>query len=168
MPNEPPFQHSTIMPNVGSVAPAVESAAEVSMSRILRRVLVALAVAGVACSIPTDACGCSPARTSVYVIGTLVDAAGTSVVGARLAFDGVATTGPGSDFALYVGTGSDAQTDGSGAFRGMAYSTFAPGALQLRVGVIRPATADTFRLSAGTATFRLDRPDTVRVALRLP
>lgn len=138
------------------------------ISRVSRAALAAVA-ATLACSIPTDVCGCPPARSTVFVRGTLTDAAGRAVAAARLYFDGVPVSQPAA-YTVYVGGQGDAQTDAGGAFRGLAYSAHSPGSLALRVGVVRPGLPDTVRLAAGEANFRSerDRPDTVSVNLRLP
>ena len=136
------------------------------MSR--RRTLAAAVAAAVllACTLPTDACGCTPARSWVFVIGT-VDAAGAPVSGARVYLDG-ASPATAAAMPVYVGPYPDATTDAAGAFRAPAYSMGAPGTLALRAAVVRPGAADTVRLAAGTALFRLERPDTARVTLHLP
>jgi hypothetical protein len=91
------------------------------------------------------------------------------VAGARVYLDG-APTDPPPLLPAPFWSAPDAQTDAAGTFRAPAYSPSPPGVLELRVAVTRPGVADTVRLSAGRVAFRIDRerPDTVRVALRLP
>ncbi|MBA3889104.1 MAG: carboxypeptidase regulatory-like domain-containing protein [Gemmatimonadaceae bacterium] len=138
-----------------------------TFTRMSRFALVGVG-ATLACSIPTDLCGCPPARSAVYVRGTLTDANGLAIAGARVYLDGV-PTGTTADLLALNGFGAS-QTDADGAFRGLAYSMFSPGPLALRAAVVRPGLPDTVRLAAGLATFRYerDRPDTVSVDLRLP
>lgn len=142
-----------------------------SRSLILRSTRYAVAFVGatLACSIPTDLCGCPPARSAVFVRGTLTDADGAAIAGARVYLDGVPES-QASASPIYVSGAGDAQTDAAGAFRGLAYSIYAPGPLSLRAAVVRPGLPDTVSLAAGVANFRYerDRPDTVSVSLRLP
>jgi hypothetical protein len=135
----------------------------------LGRAALACLGATLACSIPTDVCGCTPARSIVFVRGTLTDAGGTPVAGARLYFDGV-PAGQSTSYRVDVRGPGDAQTDATGAFHGLVYSSYSPGPRRLRAAVVRPALSDTVSLSAGTAGFRneRERPDTVLVILRLP
>ncbi len=114
-------------------------------------------------------CGCPPARSAVFVRGTLTDATGDPVAGARMYFDGVRLDQTAA-YPLTAGGPGDAVTDREGAFRGLVYSGHAPGRLALRAAVVRPGQPDTVRLAAGEAAFRYERerPDTVTVHLRLP
>ena len=134
------------------------------------RPFVLASVAGIviACGFPTAVCGCSLGHSAVYVIGTLADAAGAPVVGARVFLDGFpATLTPSPP--IFVGD-QNVRTDATGAFRGIAYSYYGTVRMELRVAVLRTESADTSRLNAGEANFRWQRErlDTVRVNLRLP
>ena len=135
--------------------------------RPLSRALAALAVIALACSTPTDVCGCPPARSAVVVAGTVADAAGAPVAGARILLDAVPLTLSSEPPIAYSIV---PVTDAAGAFAGRAYSLWADDEQALRAAVVRPGTADTVRLRLGAATLRPEhgRLDTVRVALRLP
>lgn len=135
----------------------------------LSRFSAALIIAGLGCWFPTDICACPPARTAVYVIGSLTDAAGSPVADARLYLDGVPTNRTWDDPILVSGP-SSARSDAAGAFRGVAYSHWSPATLELRAVVVSPDLADTIRLSGGSVPFRQDGTtlDTARVTLRLP
>ncbi len=139
-----------------------------AFTRFNRVALVGIG-ATLACSIPTALCGCPPARSTAYVRGTLTDANGLAIAGARVYFDAVPTS-PGTAYPPVVAGLGESQTDAGGTFRGLVYSLFSPGPLALRAAVVRPGLPDTVRLAAGLATFRheRDRPDTVSVNLRLP
>jgi len=136
---------------------------------LLGRHVLTCVVASLACTIPTTLCGCPPARSTVFVRGSLTDAAGQTVGGARLYFDGVPAS-QSTSFPVYVGGPGDTQTDGGGTFATLIYSPFSPGQLVLRAAVVRPGLPDTVTLSVGGVTFRNERetPETVSVALHLP
>lgn len=142
------------------------------MSRSLMRLgryALTCGAATLACAIPTSVCGCTPSRSSVFVRGSLTDAAGQAVAGARLYFDG-APLGQATSSRVYVDGPGDAGTDASGAFQGRVFSVSPPGPLALRVAVVQAGLPDTVRLTVGSATFRnqRDTPDTVSISVRLP
>jgi hypothetical protein len=140
-----------------------------SLIPLAARCAVACVGATLACSIPTELCGCPAARSTVFVRGTVTDAGGVEIAGARVYLDGVPASQASAN-PIYVSGPGDAQTDAADTFRGLAYSVYAPGSLALRAAVVRPGLPDTVRLAAGAANFRheRDRPDTVSVDLRLP
>ena len=130
--------------------------------------LSAMAIAVViACSSPTDVCGCTPMPPSVVVVGTVTDASGAAVVGARLLFDGVpeamAVDPPLIDFDFAV-------TDQEGEFADRVLNwEYAMTELVLRAAVVEAGTTDTIRLRLGPARFRTGaRIDTIRVAISIP
>lgn len=130
--------------------------------------VAAMAVAVViACSTPTEVCGCSPPIPAVIVEGTVTNASGAAVAGARVLFDGVApemaSDPPLSDWLTTV-------TDAEGEFSGRAYSRGGQsGQLVLRAGVIKAGSTDTLRFRLGLANFHSGTPfDTIRVAIAIP
>lgn len=136
------------------------------MVRYVVRIGAALTVVALACTTPT-VCACTPARSAVVVSGTLTDASGEAVAGARLLFASEPQGRPPAQVMYYEYIG--APTSASGAFQGKAYG-WSPGTLELHVGVVQAGRADTVKLTAGLAQFRPERDplDTVRLSLRLP
>lgn len=121
----------------------------------------------IACSSPTDVCGCTPLPPSVVVVGTVTDANGAAVVGARLLFDAVPDT---MSFDPPLVDDNFTVTDEDGEFADHVLNwQHAPGDLVLRAGVVEAGTTDTIRLRLGLARFRTgSRLDTVRVAISIP
>jgi len=140
-----------------------------AVSRIVRPLAFGV-MAILACSAPTEVCGCSPARSVVLVRGTLLDTSGQPVAGARLHFDAVRRPTTRPDPEQFIGPRADATTDSVGAFRATVYSYFMPTGLELRAAVVRPGVLETVRLHVGPVPFRNDRvrPDSIRITLRLP
>src|SRR5688572_14609906 len=133
-----------------------------------RTSLGALAIAiAIACSSPTDVCGCTPLPPGVIVVGTVTEPSGAPVVGARLLFDGVPET---MSFDPPLDDDDITVTDARGEFSKRVLNWDYPtNELVLRAGVIRAGTTDTVRLRLGVATFRTgSRIDTVRVAMSIP
>lgn len=122
----------------------------------------------VACSTPTELCGCSIARAAVVVKGTLHTEAGEPVPGVQVNFDGVpATMSADPPMAL----DHPATTDAQGAFTTLAFSVFGSAEQTIRAVVIGAPHADTLRLRTGAmGAFREGSAtlDTVRLALRIP
>lgn len=119
------------------------------------------------CLWPTEACGCTPPRAAVVVLGTVTDAAGQPLTGTRVHLEGVA---PG-DSALPPRLGwVSATTDAAGAFATRAHARGAPGEYVVSAAMVRAGGADTVWRSGGVARFRSDFGplDTVRVTLRFP
>ena len=136
---------------------------------MLRRsyaIIAALGVVLASCSWPTDMCACPPARSSVFITGTFVDASGTPIGGARLYLVGQPDVGEAQQV---FATDLTAVTDAEGTFSGRVYSMHSPGELLVR-GLAVTTTADTIVVEAGTAQFRHEaqRPDTVTVGIRAP
>lgn len=121
----------------------------------------------IACSNPTDVCGCTPLPPGVVVVGTVTDGSGAAVVGARLLFDGVPAT---MSFDPPLVDHDFAVTDGEGAFADRVLNReYAMSELILRAGVVEAGSPDTIRLRLGPARFRTGgRHDTVRVAISIP
>ena len=133
-----------------------------------RTPLCALAIAIViACSSPTDVCGCTPLPPGVVVVGTVTAPSGAPVVGARLLFDGVPEA---MSFDPPLEDDEITITDERGEFSKRVLNwDYATNDLVLRAGVIRAGTSDTVRLRLGVARFRTgSRLDTVRVAISVP
>ena len=137
------------------------------MGRHSSMVLAALGAILASCSSPTGMCACPPARSSVFVVGTLVDATGVPISGGRIYLVGVSPRAEGQPL---FASDLTARTDADGAFRGRVYSMHSPSDLLVRGLVITPAATDTIVVDAGTARFRHEaqRPDTVRVDIRTP
>jgi len=116
---------------------------------------------------PTDMCSCPPSRSSVFLVGTLVDAMSQPVAGARLGFDG---SPPDRAWPPNFGANPIGPTGASGAFSGLIFSHVSPGMQVLRAAVVRTAGADTVRIDLWLVPFRHERdvPDTVRFTIRLP
>ena len=121
----------------------------------------------IACSSPTDLCGCSLPLPTVMVEGTVTDASGAAVVGARLLFDGVPQE---MSFDPPLQSGMLIFTDAEGEFSGRAQTNgIHSGELALRAGVIEAGTTDTLRFRLGLVRFRDRTPfDTIRVAITIP
>jgi hypothetical protein len=136
----------------------------------IARVLVVGVVALFACTTPTSLCGCPPTRSTVLVGGTLLDAGGVPVSGARVYLDGAPRPATGQPVPQYLDFTQSVTTNTAGSFRALAYSIYSPGTLELRAAVVRPGVADTVRLVVGLAPFHNERetPDSVYVTLRLP
>lgn len=130
--------------------------------------LAALTIAVViACSSPTDVCGCTPLPPGVVVVGTVTDASGAAVVGARLLFDGVPET-MSFDPPLIDDDFTVTNDEGEFADRVLNWK-YAESDLVLRAAVIEAGTTDTIRLRLGPARFRAGGTlDTVRVAISIP
>jgi hypothetical protein len=137
----------------------------------MARVLVGGVLALFACTTtPTSLCGCPPSRSTVLVGGTVLDAGGAPVSGARLYLDGAPRSGTGQSAPQYLDSAPSATTDATGSFRALVYSPYSPGILELRAAVMRPGVADTVRLVVGLASFHDERtqPDSIYATLRLP
>ena len=149
--------------------PALQSVAMPRLNvRRQRTPLGALAIAiVVACSSPTDACGCSPIPPGVIVVGTVTDASGAPVVGAQLLLDGIPDT---TTVEPPLADDGRTFTDETGEFTERVLSrNYLAGELILRAGVIEAGTTDTVRLRLGRARFRSGSPlDTLRVAISIP
>ena len=130
--------------------------------------LAALTIAVVvACSNPTDVCGCTPLPPGVVVVGTVTHASGAAVVGARLLFDAVPET---MSFDPPLIDHDFTFTDDEGEFADRVLNReYVESDLILRAAVVEAGTADTIRLRLGPARFRAGgRIDTVRVAISIP
>jgi len=137
------------------------------MLRYSSTIVAALGLVFASCSSPTELCSCPPARTSVFVVGMLVDANGAPISGARVYLVGEP---PRAEPLPLFATDPTATTGADGAFRGRVYSLFGPGEQLVRGLVVSPTATDTIVVDAGTAQFRYEeqRPDTVSVTIRTP
>lgn len=129
--------------------------------------VAALGVVLASCSFPTDMCACPPARSTVFVVGTLVDANGAPISGGRLYLVGQS---PRVEGQLLFASDLTATTDAGGAFSGRVFSLHSPGELVVRGLVITPTAGDTIVVEVGPAQFRHEaqRPDTLRVSIQIP
>jgi hypothetical protein len=101
----------------------------------------ALSAVVVACSMPTDACGCTPARSAAIVRGVLLDRDGQPLPNARLGLDGIPRGNARLD-SLPVSAFAVARTNADGSFRVVVYSGFSPDTLLLRIALM-PDTVTT-------------------------
>ena len=138
------------------------------MTRTLARLLAFTAVMAVACTGPTEVCGCSPQPEILVVTGHVTDAADAPVAGARVAIDAVPATfssEPPFPFERPATTGAD------GSFAIEVFDYYGAPELALRAGVVRAGTTDTVRVRLVTmvaADAGGSMPDTVNVTLKLP
>ena len=135
------------------------------MSRLLPRCLTIAGVLVVACTNPSDVCGCSIVPANVVVTGRVIDQADAPVAGARVSFDGVPLN---RSVEPPFRPREAAITDATGAFRGRAYSQYPDDEQAVRAAFVPAGSSDTIRLRIGTGRFRLPLVDTVHVTLRLP
>ena len=138
------------------------------MSRLAVRLLAAVTAIAIACTGPTDACGCSILPPAAVVTGRVIDAADAPVAGARVALDGVPVTMSAEPSFIFFG--DPAVTGADGRFVTRAHARFDDGELALRAAVVRAGSTDTVRVRVGT-TARFGgagAPDTVDVTVRLP
>jgi len=121
----------------------------------------------IACSNPTDVCGCTPLPPGVMVVGTLTDASGAGIARAQVLLDGIPPAVP---FDSPLDDDGPTLTDASGEFRERVLNWNGQlGELVLRAGVIEAGTTDTLRFRLGMARFRTGSPlDTIRVAIAIP
>lgn len=109
----------------------------------------------VACSIPTDVCGCPPARSAIIVRGELRDQNNSPLVNVRLALDGIPRHNPRYD-SLPVTDEHRVRTNADGTFRAVVYSAFAPDTLQLRLAIVPEGSTQAPPFAVILARFRLE------------
>lgn len=118
----------------------------------------------IACSTPTEGCGCSPSRSATEVVGTLKDALGSPLTNHLIVFEVKPEAYPN----LPSPAVTIARTDSTGAFAKRVYG-ISLGRHNIIARVVR-ASQDTVNIPVGSATFTYEGSgsDTLRVALRLP
>ena len=129
----------------------------------LRRAAVAI-VAFAACGTPTGLCGCPPARTSIVLLGRLVDGKSVLVPNAQVTVHASRQSGP---IDLLIISNHEYSTDSLGEFEGLVYSAESPGALWLRMVVRIAGSTSPFEVQGGEAWFKYT-PDTVRMSFQIP
>lgn len=138
--------------------------------RVTRRLRAALLGAAVflACT-PTAPCACPPATTTFVLFGNVVHADDQPAPRARLAAHAARDAGcswaTAEDELIMSNLADDA-----GAFRALLRSTFGPARRCVRIVAYagEPGTSDSTVIDGLILSFKLDRPDSLGVLLRLP
>lgn len=119
-----------------------------------------------ACSTPTEGCGCSPSYTTLAITGTFQDALGAPLANTDFVIEATPNPNPTGGYLILA----NARTDTAGGFVRQLVSGYPPPTFTFYARLIRSAPQDTVRVLMGPATFsHLGTPeDTLRVALRMP
>lgn len=118
-------------------------------------VLVSAACAVVvACSLPTEMCGCPPTRSGVLVKGLVVYQDGSPVRNAQIAIDGIPRNTTVFD-TIPVSPSTD-RTDSLGRYRAIAFSVAGADTQRLRIAVMLDPSQRVLPMSVTLARFRTD------------
>ena len=125
-----------------------------------------LGILTISCVLPTEMCGCPPARSSVYLMARVVDGQSVPMPGVRVYAYPFRQPGP-LPYEYVYGLGM--RTDSMGEFRGLLYSSSSPGTHWLHLTVISNDLRDTIRIQGGEAMLRYERnvPDTVHMTFQV-
>lgn len=125
-----------------------------SLNRTKWLLISAASAAVVACSLPTEMCGCPPTRAGVLVKGVVSYPDGSPVRNAQIAIDGIPRNTTVFD-TMPVSMSTD-RTDSLGRYRAIAFSIASADTQRLRIAVMLDPSKRVLPMSATLARFRAD------------